>query len=203
MIGLVVIAGVSLYIGICWLIFRALKQRWARALALLTALAIPLWDLPFGYYEFRNHCRTAGLQVLESLAPHEAAYFDSLPPYPISELFSRGFRLVETADGSRNKILRYERSMDGRISTLTVPEPRSELQVSSERDIRLPWNIVRDNRLLRERRDGRLLAKYSEISWRGGWLQVSLTPLLGPGIACTAGSEDPVVTLILRGGKRS
>jgi hypothetical protein len=204
MMGLAVLAGIAIYLGVFWLLVRALKTKRAKGAAILIALAIPFWDLPFGYYSFRDHCETeGGLQVLNKVQPQKKAFFDSLPPYPIKDLLTHGFTVVEAKDSGGNGISRYQLRADGGVEIRAVAQPESNVVVSVRRGQRLPWNIVRDDRFLRAPVEGKELARYSEFTWRGGWVQVVMSPLLGQGPSCTAGPTDPIVRLILRGGEPS
>ena len=204
MIGLAVLAGIAIYVGVWWFLVRTLSQGWAKALAILIALAIPFWDLPVGYLRYQNYCVSeGGLRISSRIAPQESVYFDSVPSYPANELIAEGIRVVEIARPDGRGIARHERQGAGSITTLIITRPQSSLRVTYVRNQRLDWNIIREDRYVRNQADARLLAQYSEFSWQGGWLQHSFAPILGTGLRCTAGSRDPIITLLVHGGAPS
>src|SRR5436305_7378115 len=102
MIGLAVLAGIAIYVGIWWFVVRFLKQRWAKSLAILLAIAIPLGDLPFGYFNFLRHCDyEGGVRQVERISPHKSVFFLSVTGVKPQYLFRLGADFVEysSSDG--------------------------------------------------------------------------------------------------------
>src|SRR5438270_54322 len=139
MIGLAVLAGVAIYIGVFWFIFRALKQKWAKGLAVFVALGIPFWDLPFGYYNFHSHCMTeGGIQQYAPISPQKSLFFPQATGVRPEQLFNLGVEVVEFRSPKRNSFLRYTRSDRG-IEKHETAESTSAVRIVTNYNFELPW----------------------------------------------------------------
>lgn len=200
MIGLLVLAIAGLYIAFwVWVVVTA-KRRSVQVVAILVALAIPFWDVPIGYYNYRMYCDVeAGTRVLQGFEAQEKIYFDSMPSYSANELLRLGFKVVEIARADRQGIARHEKSGTEQILTTVVQASESKITVSISRNQRLPWNIVREDRLARLRSTNEVLARHSAFRWYGGWLSKRLPSMLPIRASCAVSPQDPIVELVRRG----
>ncbi|HZQ75026.1 MAG TPA: hypothetical protein VFB08_19090 [Burkholderiales bacterium] len=204
MIGLAVLAGAAIYIGISWAIVRTVKTTWPRLILIASLVLVPFWDLPIGYLSYLHHCQAeSGLHIERTIRPQREVFFDSMPSVSANELIASGLTAVEIARPNGRGIARHEATGQGKLTTQIIDRPRSQIRVSYIRNEELPWHVLREDKIVRSTSDNALLARYSAFAWRGGWLQVSLSPLLGTGPSCAGNVKDPIVTLLVNGGAPS
>jgi hypothetical protein len=197
LIGLAVIAGLALYIGIFWLIVRALKQRWAKALAVVIAVAIPFWDLPFGYLSFQQDCKQyGGLHVFEKVSPATAIFIDRHIGYTPDQLKRFGFKVIEY--GEPGNITRYTAAKDGYIKS-TDQTAISKVMVHFQPNQQLPWHVVRRDYLASNVETKSVIARYTDIRWLGMWWQVEASPIFGDGGRCYFSGDNPILALLAKG----
>ena len=200
MIGLAVLAVVAIYVAVCWFAITKARNRGEKVFALLIALLIPLWDLPIGYFSYRNLCSSeGGIHIYKRFPPQDKVFLDSLPSFSVNQMLRQGWKTVEVIRMDGKGIARHELGPNKEVITQEVQQPISNITVSIVRGQTLPWNIVREDRYARTRGDNETVARYSSFSWQGGWVYRLLSPVLGPGVSCSIGPEDPVVALLLRG----
>jgi hypothetical protein len=195
LIGLAIIAGLALYIGIFWLIVRALKHRWAKALALLVALVIPFWDWPIGYYHFREQCITeGGLHVKRSFPSVWAIAVDANLGYRGEELIKKGFQVIEIVQPNGN-VRRY--SIDEKSSSSFRPT----VMVYTKRNQLMPWHLLRNDVSASIASSGEVLATHTAFHWQGMWWQAVAAPMLGVGNFCHTTDEASLITSLLKGNR--
>ena len=106
MLSLIILVVAGAYVGLWYLLIRALPNRWAKAIVALVALYLPFWDVPYGYYNFRALCSEEGeLHVLRKVSPQTSIFLDQSLPLTekeIARMLAKGFRVVEVRrrDGS-------------------------------------------------------------------------------------------------------
>ena len=199
MIGLAVLAGIAIYIAVWWLLVSSLKRTWAKAAAIVIALAIPFWDFPIGYYNFEHHCSTeGGLHVVGEFPPSTSVLVDPSTGYRPEDVLRHGFKLVEYADSGH--VVQYSGAA-GKLRKIMRDRPTSLAKIMFVQNQILPWNIVRNDIVAVRVSDNRELAKYTSFRWRGMWWQVRMAPMLRTGAACFVGREDPVLGALQRGVK--
>jgi hypothetical protein len=199
LIGLAVIAGVALYIGIFWLILRALKQGWAKALAVLIALAIPFWDLPIGYKSFTSLCaEQGGIRVLTKLPPQKSVLFASATGLKPAQLLIKGLQFVEykTPNG---KITRFTKSSNGHIEESDVSSSASLVLIRTTYNDLLTWNVYRNESSLVDAWTNRTIATATSFYWLGGWLQRRMSPIFAGNGRCHADTQSEIMDIVLRG----
>jgi hypothetical protein len=201
MIGLAVLAGVAIYISVFWFIVRALKQKWAKGLAILVALAIPFWDLPVGYLSFSNHCRgEGGLKQLAKITPNKSILFSSLTGIRPDYLFRSGVELVEYSIGG-DAVRSFKRLPNGSVQETRALSASSAVRLQSHLNTQLAWNIYKNEAHLVDVRTGQTLATATSFYWLGGWIQRLSAPMLAGTGRCYFSSLDEIVSLAITGSK--
>ena len=195
MMGLAILAGIAIYVSVCWLIVRALKTTWAKSAAVLAALAIPFWDLPIGYYNYYRHCaEEGGLRVSVQIAPMDAILVDPDTGYTPQELLRRGFKVIEV--GRPGETIYRFTVEDGRLVKSTHSTPVSEFRIGFMGHKSLPWNLVQSETLITRVKSGEVLVRQNTFRWRGLWWQVQAAPLLGDGAICFPSRDDSALNAI-------
>jgi len=199
--NLFLLAGIWSLIAI--VIVRLIPVPWPARIAVLALLVgVPFWELPYGYYNFKDLCREhGGLRNFEKFGPQTSV----CASYPIDSaagsLLSNGLVIVEAQDE------------DGRIKTITKETidravKAERIPISSAYCVRhafvqgLPWRIQRNEYLITGATDQRIAARFSDYVWYGTWWQQQMLPLLGRGGECRHG--DPlkaVASALLTGVK--
>ena len=197
MIGLADLAGVAIYIALWWYLVRILKHTWAKALAILVALAIPFWDLPFGYLAFKGDCATyGGLHISQRIPASDTIFVDRHIAYRPEYLRRFGFKVVEY--GEPGNITRYTATPTGYAQSKHL-DAISTLKVSFVANQALPWGVIKRDFLVSRVDTSQVLASYSDLRWSGLWWQARAAPILSDGGRCYAVDENPLLTLIARG----
>ena len=199
MIGLTVLAAIAAYVGLTWFAVRKLKEKWAKAIVIVVALAIPFWDLPIGYFKFQHYCTEyGGMHLNADLPPTDTILVDRDLSYTPEQLSRYGFRTIEY--GVPGAIVRYTLSPSG-FHKSSHDSPLSTLKIQTIGNQMLSWNVVRRDFIASRVDTGQIVARYTDLRWRGLWWQVNAAPILGDGGRCYAASENPVLALIPRGSK--
>jgi hypothetical protein len=195
-VGITILAVVGIYVGVVgWLVTSVVKSNWGRVAVVMTALAIPFWDWPYGYYNFRHTCdREGGLRLYEKFEPTTHVFFD----YPIhpESVIRHGFQTVEYRSGS--EVRRYSA---GERTTSIHKSPVSLIKLSVIPNQEAKANLIRRDYIATRISDSRLLAKYSDFRWEGLWWQRAIAPLLGDGGRCHFPNEQPLLSVMAHGNK--
>ncbi len=160
------------------------------------AVGLPFWELPYGYYNFRNLCEKQGrLQIFEKIAPQESVCIGDLDSGVYWGLIRAGFSRIELT-GRSDDPNRDQRS--GKVFRSKRQEVKSEYCYAGSTNNPLPWRVLRTDVLVVRARDEKIAVRQSQFQWDGMWWQAQASPILGRGGVCF---EDPkLVTVALRGG---
>ena len=159
------------------------------------AVALPFWELPYGYYNFQKLCREeVGLQVSEKILPQEIVCADY--PYVTlhGELLKSGFASVETRSKA-GEINRYATRPDGGIEKLEQQKLTSNYCLTFVNNIQLPWRVLRHDQLVARANDGRIVARQSRFTWSGMWWQEDGRPIFGRGGDCSDKGNRSILAL--------
>lgn len=191
-------------VAIVWALIAAAIARfipnWPGRIAFFTiAVAIPFWELPYGYYNFQKLCREeGGLKVLEKIAPQEDVCADF--PFDISgkDLLKFGFSSVEarTNTGDVHSFFAQPAATPPESS---VGHTVSNYCVTFVNNNHLPWGVIRHDFLITHVDSGRIAAKHSVFDWFGMWWQQQAAPMLGRGGACRENPIPPIVSVLRNG----
>jgi hypothetical protein len=165
------------------------------------AVALPFWELPYGYYNFEKLCKEqAGLKTFEPIQPQRfvcVAYpFDSGAPF----LLKAGFSVVEARDKTGN-VNRISRAPSGEFESAKLNRVTSEYCITYAFVRGLPWRVMRNEMTVSRESDQKLVARHSEFVWFGMWWQEAATPVLGRGGQCRGDAIQPISTALLGGVK--
>ena len=160
-----------------------LVPNWGGRIALFVVLVgVPFWELPYGYYNFRNQCaEKTKLQRLSGMSPQRSvciAHFD-LGLY--RRLVEAGFERIEVTERADNA---REHLGSGKLVFIPRDKVGSEFCVVFENNIAQTWRILRADTLIIGARDNRLVARQSYLRWDGMWWQAAAKPVLGIGGFC-------------------
>ena len=198
MVGLATLALIVAYVAVCWLIVKQFRSGLRRVLAGIVAIAIPFWDLPFGYLNFKEHCsRDGGLHVVQKIAPQRAICTEPSFRNSPQILLRKGFEVVEFRD--KQKTVRYQNSTAGGLEASTVPTLVSAYCLSVGKNVPVKWNTVQRDVVARDVASGAVVARYTAFSWHGGWWKPATMP--SEGERCFEASGDELLT-VLRTGSR-
>lgn len=200
MIGLTVLAVIAIYIGVFAYIVVYARNRAEKIAAIVVAIAIPFWDLPIGYHNYRWHCaQDGGIQQFESIPPQKALYFASSSGIRPEFLIKAGLDSVEYQKMNGNGVVRYFRAQGGAIEQVEGKTPTSPIRIRATFNEELTWNLYRQEQVLEDAKSGRPLARAREYIWLGGWIQRMISPMLTPASTCYASSLSGVISLAVKG----
>ncbi len=190
MIGLTVLAVIAIYIGVFAYIVVHARNRAEKIAAIVVALAIPFWDLPFGYFNFYHHCsQDGGLHISKDLPALNAILIDPSVGYRPEDVLRFGFKTVEYANSSET--IRYTADASG-LSKSIHSAPISPIKIQYSGNQMLPWNLIRSDYIVSRVDNGQVIARQTDFKWRGLWWQVSAAPLLG------SDTEKPLLAAVAR-----
>jgi len=159
--------------------------KWPAKIATVVLLvAVPFWELPYGYFNFLRLCeKEGGLRVFEKIAPQQTVCAN----YPIEKSAARLLELgivgVEAKDqyGETRYISREpEGASAGKKES-------AQYCINQSFVTNLPWRIQRNEHTLVRISDQHLAARYSDFVWFGTWWQQDFLPVLGRGGECRHG----------------
>src|SRR5262249_52885148 len=146
----------------------------------------------FGYLNYVSHCSSeGGLKTFRTIPPQEVVLFELESSMVIDDLLATGWRAVEVLD-EQNRVHHYERGSNGGVAKEIRQQPSSSIRVSRVRDQQLRWNLIRNDEVARSA-NNEVVARYSQFRWRGGWLQLSMSPILGYGESCFFSRKDELL----------
>jgi hypothetical protein len=179
--------------AVIWALIAAVVARfipnWPGRIAFFTiAVAIPFWELPYGYYNFQRLCdEETKLRVFEKIPPQDSvciAYFD-LGLYTL--LNQAGFRRIEVTGRSDNA--------NDRVFLTSREQARSSYCISFKSNIGLDWRMWRGDTSIHRAGDDRLIAMQSRFRWDGMWWQQQARPVMGIGGVCSGDLNAPILAL--------
>lgn len=202
MISLIILLAAGAYIGLWYLLIRALPNRWAKAFVALIAVYLPFWDVPYGYYKFRALCaEEGGLHAFGKVSPQLSVFLDSSTLRTEQErtkMLARGFRFVEMQfqDGTS---VSYSKSATGQTQQVPLSNPTSNYGIRTDLNQRLAWGVIRHDHVLYVRGSNEVLARNSQFAWRS-WIRDKLLALPGGHIYCQEQfRSDGLEQLVLSG----
>jgi hypothetical protein len=172
----------------------------ARIFVFALLVGVPFWELPYGYYNFQNLCKTAGgLHVLEPIAPQKTICAD----YPFDSsakgLTRYGFDRVE-ARAKTGEITQFSKDPKGAVAKGSK-RIESEYCVTFSNNNRLPWQVIRHDFTIVRADTKSVAARHSVFDWLGTWWQVAASPMLGRGGTCREDPVEPLMATLLAGSR--
>jgi len=166
MLSLIILVVAGAYVGLWYLLIRALPNRWAKAIVALVALYLPFWDVPYGYYNFRTLCaEEGGVKVFEKVPPQDSIYLDKSVLGAVSYMFKQGYRIVEEQDRS-GQIGRWLASDPGRREVVEKASLISTYGMRSELFKRQPWGILRSDDFVFNVRTDAVVIRSTYFRWQ-------------------------------------
>lgn len=199
MLSLIILVVAGAYVGLWYLLVRALPNRWAKAIVALIALYLPFWDVPYGYYNFRTLCaEEGGVKVFEKVPSQDSIYLDKSVLGAVSYMFKQGYRIVEEQDRS-GQIGRWLASDPGRREVVDKASLISTYGMRSELFKRQPWGVSRSDRLIYILQTESIVIRSTYFSWQT-WISSLGVPGLGYLHYCPEGISRTTPAVTLRGG---
>jgi hypothetical protein len=169
-----------------------------RIAAFALLVGIPFWELPYGYYNFRDYCRNeAKLLVFEKFSAQDSVCVEQLESTLYGGLSRAGFSRIEITKGA-DDFPRY--SASGRVVRTDRNQVKSPYCLAFAQNIFLPWRINRSDTLIVRSDNNNVIARQSGFYWSGMWWQQKASPVLGRGGLCFDNPARPL--LVLREGVR-
>jgi len=157
------------------------------------AVALPFWELPYGYYNFRKLCvAEARLLVFEKIPPQESVCVRDLDSGIYSGLIRAGFRRIEVTDRTDDP---KRDASSGRVFRIPRPSIQSTYCLAFQSNNALPWRVLRNDVLIARATDDKVVARQSRFSWEGMWWQEQARPVLGRGGVCFDDPQRPSFAL--------
>jgi hypothetical protein len=171
-----------------------LVANWPGRIALFVALVgIPFWELPFGYYNFRNQCaEKTKLQMLGGISPQKSVCITHFDLSLYRRLIEAGFDRIEVTERADNA---REHLGNGKLVLIAREKASSEFCIAFENNIAQSWRILRADTLIIGARDNRRVAQQSYLRWDGMWWQSVAKPVLGVGGVCHGDLAAPITAL--------
>jgi hypothetical protein len=158
----------------------------AKIAAVAFLVGIPFWELPYGYYNFRQLCvEEAKFQVFEEITPQDGICVENLDAGLYKNLSNAGFVRIEVM-GSTDDLQRDNQS--GRVFFSKNQKAESKYCLQFIGNIPLPWRILRHDLLVTNSSDRRVVGRQSRFIWAGMWWQERASPVFGSGGSCF---DDP------------
>lgn len=188
---LFVLAGV--WVAIAAVIARFISGWPARIVVFTLLVGIPFWELPYGYYNFRELCKEqAKLQVFERIPPQDSICVGDLDSLLYARLVQAGFTRIEVNGGSDDPRRDKE---SGRVFATKRELLGSSFCIAFESNIHLPWGLLRHDVMIVRASDNRVVARQSRFNWSGMWWQQQAKPVLGRGGTCSGEPNRPLLAL--------
>ena len=171
MIGLLVLGAAAMYVALWWFVISKARNRGERISAVVVALLIPFWDLPIGYINFYKHCsQEGGIYIDKEFRAPDAILIGESSAYRPDTVLKLGIKTVEFKD--REDIIRFTLDAN-KVARSIHTTPISALKIENSGHKLLPWNLVRTEQIVTRLKDGKVVAKQTDFSWRGMWWEVS------------------------------
>ncbi len=165
----------------------------ARIVFVAIAVAVPFWELPYGYLNFRKVCADqVQLQVFEKILPQESVCLSRFDSGQYAQLNRAGFSRIEVpaiTEGAKEFI------SSGRVINIAATGAQSTYCITFENNILVSNRLSRSDILVTRRADGRIAARQSDFFWGGMWWQEMARPLLGRGGECSVGLNEAIGAL--------
>jgi hypothetical protein len=180
MVTFAILAAVGLYAALWFLVVRSLPAVWAKSIAVLVAIYLPLWDVPFGFASFSRLCAAeAGLHVQKKFPPQYSIFLDSSSLVTPGDLIGRGFRVVEWKSANGSLARQHQKGSEVATNVTAI----SEYGLRHEFNQRLAWDVAKHEKRVFLLSTGESAASYTVFTWRP-WMQAAFHPILGTGLEC-------------------
>jgi hypothetical protein len=157
------------------------------------AVGLPFWELPYGYYNFRELCRDeTDLKISEKFPPQDSVCIEYFDLGLYRQLVEAGFSRIEITGRSDNA---KEIAASGRVFLVNREQAKSSYCIAFQPNISLPFRILRSDTLVVHATDNRLIARQSRIRWDGTWWQKAASPIFGIGGVCFRPLSAPIMAL--------
>ena len=191
MFGLIAFGVLIAYIAIWWFVIANLDRHWAKAIAIVIALAIPFWDVPIGYLNYSAHCASdGGLAKVAEIPPFKSIYLAHSIGRSPEKLIEAGLEMVEEPKYGTS-VVRSRRTPGGAIEKTEVAKAESDLRIRYIYHDPLPWHLLRQELVLERNSSGQVVLRATSYTWLGGWLRTYLP--LGPLSECHVGSAGTLI----------
>lgn len=169
-------------LGLSWFI-----KNWGGRVAFVVALvAIPFWELPYGYYTFQKLClEYAKPKVWEQFNSQESICVDRLDSMLYSNLVRAGFKTIEVTGMTLGAL---PASASAVVSMTSKRATNSTYCLEFVSNIRMHSRMNRHDLKVVRVKDSRVMAEQSGLDWRGMAWQEEFSPLLGRGGQCMSNS---------------
>ena len=181
-----------------WVVIAAMLARlipgwWGKGVFFAALVAVPLWELPYGYFNFQRLCtENANLKVVDKILPQDSVCIEHFDLNLYMALSNAGFARVELTDHTK---VGKSYLNDGRLVLANRENPQSVYCLTFENNIHMPWRILRSDTSIRKARDGSIVGLLSGFYWIGMWWQERARPLLGRGGVCSRAWDAPIRVL--------
>jgi hypothetical protein len=167
MAGLAIVVCAALYLWLAHRVVRSLAPLWAKAIALMIALAIPTTDAILGRINLRQLCRDeGGLKVFRTVAT-PGFLSDSLTE---TILRKYPYTFVEARQLSGSGYVRYSKSADGQITTQLVENTQSRYEHrTTPADLTSPYSKTTFEVFTRDTHE--VLGRVTDFKYAGGWVE--------------------------------
>lgn len=197
MAGLLILGGAAAYVALWWFVISKARNRGERVSAVVIALLIPFWDLPFGYFNFYRLCsQEGGLHVDKELRAADSILLAESTAYRPEDVLKLGFKTVEFM--SRGQVIRYSSSPAGVLRT-THTQAISPLVYEFSSNKPLPWNVVRSDYEVKRIGDGKILARQTDFGWNGMWWESNFRVQVTSARHCSGVPSKSVLLVLAEG----
>jgi hypothetical protein len=172
-----------------WIVIAAMFARlvpgwWGKGALFAVLVAVPFWELPFGYLNFRKLCEDqGGLKVFETFSPQVSICASYPLETSVDQFLSVGFKVVEARDRD-GRVVAQTRETAIKTPNVDGSKVASAFCVTQEFVRGLPWRIQRNEYKVVAEPSQREVARHSDFIWFGMWWQERAAPLLGRGGEC-------------------
>jgi len=186
--GLAILLILLAYLGASYAVVKAIKPRALRTVAVAVLVLIPTADATLGRAALWYLCRDEGELRVYRVASDVEGFFDSRGRPAAQWITEHGFQFVEGIDVD-GAVVRLERAANGELVRRKPANRQSEFQVAYVRNPIGP-GLHRSVTVVRAIRDGEVLARYTNISYRGGWAERLLARFTDAGEAYGGACSD-------------
>jgi hypothetical protein len=192
MVGLIFLFVLILYVGIAWLIVKALPSKKAKYIVIAAFALIPTWDVAPGWLYFWYLCETeGGVKVYKSVENVDGFLDKSQNMLGRDAVMKYGYQFMEGSEGG-SQLYRYSNDPNGQLLREKIDESTSKygvLNTSSRR----PFNIRKFEDAIVDLKTHEKMAVRIKFFRAGNWVQAIVAPLFGGGAFCP---RDPSLSPI-------
>jgi hypothetical protein len=187
-IGTMVLGAAFAYVAAFYFLAKHAPTRALKIAAIVIGVAIPFWDLPIGYVNYRLQCyEHGGLQIFGDPPSTESILIDRGIGYRPDYLAKYGFKKIEYVT-TPARVATYTITKQG-IEKSDQANPTSAYKISHVGNQPAGWSVIRRELTLSRLDSGKVIARHSEFFWNGMWWQTAIAPG-GTDVHCHAGQRD-------------